>query len=92
MQWDITKDPSPSDEEGETTSWQTRLRLNLPKLGQVVATIGLNKGDVKVTLNATDSKTLSLMQNGQQPLTESMTAAGLNIIGMDFRTIHEKGG
>ena len=92
MQWDITKDPSPSDEEGETTGWQTRLRLNLPKLGEVVATIGLNKGDVKVTLNATDSKTLSLMQDGQQPLTESMTAAGLNIIGMDFGTIHEKGG
>jgi hypothetical protein len=92
MQWDITKDPSPSDEERETTSWQTRLRLNLPKLGEVVATIGLNKGDVKVTLNATDSKTLSLMQDGQQPLTESMSAAGLNIIGMDFGTIHEKGG
>ena len=92
MQWDITKDPSPSAEEGETTSWQTRLRLNLPKLGEVVATIELHKGDVKMTLNATDSKTLSLMQDDQQPLTESMTAAGLNIVGMDFGTIYEKGG
>ena len=92
MQWDITKDPSPSDEEGETTSWQTRLRLNLPKLGEVVATIGLDKGGVKLALNATDSKTLSLMHDGQRPLTESMTTAGLNVIGMDFGMIHEKGG
>ena len=92
MEWDITKDPSSSGEEEETTSWQTRLRLNLPKLGEVVATIELHKGDVKMTLNATDSKTLSLMQDDQQPLTESMTAAGLNIVGMDFGTIYEKGG
>ena len=92
MQWDITKDPSPSGEEGETTSWQTRLRLNLPKLGEVVATIGLNKGDVKMTLNATDAKTLSLMQNDQHPLTESMAAAGLNVIGVKFGVNHDKGG
>jgi hypothetical protein len=92
MEWDIAKDPSPSSEEGETTIWQTRLRFNLPKLGEVVAAIGFNKGDVKMTLNATDSKTLSKMRDGQQPLTESMTAAGLNVIGMDFGTIHEKGG
>jgi len=92
MQWDITKDPSPSGEEGETTSWQTKLRLNLPKLGEVVATIGLNKGDVKIILNATDSKTLSKMRDDQHPLTESMTAAGLNVIGMDFGMVHEKRG
>jgi hypothetical protein len=92
MEWNIAKDPSPSGEEEETTSWQTRLRFNLPKLGEVVATIGLNKGDVRMALNATDSKTLSKMRDGQQPLAESMTAAGLNVIGMDFGTIHEKGG
>ena len=91
MEWDITKDPSSSGEEEETTSWQTRLRLNLPKLGEVVVTIGLDKGGVKLALNAADSKTLSLMHDGQRPLTESMTAAGLNVIGMDFGTIHEKG-
>lgn len=92
MEWDITKDPSSTGEEEETTSWQTRLSLNLPKLGEVVVTIGLDKGGVKLALNATDSKTLSLMHDGQRPLTESMTAAGLNVIGMDFGTIHEKGG
>ncbi len=91
MQWDIAKDPSPSDEEGETTSWQTRLRLNLPKLGEVVATIGLHKGDVKMTLIATDSKTLSKMQDDQQPLTESMAAAGLNVVGVKFGINHDKG-
>jgi hypothetical protein len=91
MEWDITKDPSSSGEEEETTSWQTRLRLNLPKLGEVVVTIGLDKGGVKLALNAADSKTLSLMHDGQRPLTESMTAAGLNVIGMDFGAIHDKG-
>jgi hypothetical protein len=92
MEWNIAKDPSSSGEEEETTSWQTRLRFNLPKLGEVVATIGFNKGDVKMALNATDSKTLSKMRDGQQPLAESMTAAGLNVIGMDFGIVHEKGG
>ena len=92
MEWGIMKDPTPSGEEGETTSWQTRLRINLPKLGEIVATIGLDKGGVKVALNANDSKTLSLMQDGQQPLTESMTAAGLNVLGMDFGKVHDNGG
>ena len=92
MEWNIAKDPSPSAEEGETTSWQTKLRLNLPKLGEVVATIGLNKGDVKIALNAMDSKTLSKMRDDRQPLTESMTAAGLNVTGMDFGAIHDQGG
>ena len=91
MEWNIAKDPSPSAEEGETTSWQTKLRLNLPKLGEVVATIGLNKGDVKIALNAMDSKTLSKMRDDRQPLTESMTAAGLNVTGMDFGAIHDQG-
>ena len=87
MEWDITKDPSSSGEEEETTSWQTRLRLNLPKLGEVVVTIGLDKGGVKLALNAADSKTLSLMHDARRPLPETMTAAGLTVIGMDFGTI-----
>lgn len=89
MEWDIAEHPSAETETGETTRWQTRLRLTLPNLGEVVATIGLDAGSVRVALAATNAKTSALMQSGRQPLAAAMEAAGLNIAGMEVR--HDTG-
>jgi len=85
MDWEITDHPSTGDEPDEPPRWQTRLRINLPKLGEIVANIGLDTGGVKVSISATDDKALSRMQSQRLPLAESLSAAGLTVLGVEVR-------
>ena len=85
MDWEITDHPSTGDEPDETPRWQTRLRISLPKLGDIVANIGLDTGGVKVSISATDDKALSRMQSQRKPLAESLSAAGLTVLGVEVQ-------
>lgn len=85
MEWDITEHPSAEDEVAELPRWQTRLRLTLPKLGEINATIGFDARGVQVALRATDAETLALMQGDRQPLAAAMEAAGLNVLGVEVQ-------
>jgi len=84
MEWSITDQPPSGRESPDPQQWQSRLRLTLPKLGEVVATLELNQGGLKLAIRAQDEATLSLMRNDQQPLSEAMTTAGLKVLGIDF--------
>ncbi len=87
MDWDIMRDPPPSpNEENESTRYQTRLSLNLPRLGEVIVNIALENGDIRVNIHAKDESTLSLLRSDRQPLSDSMQAAGLNVIGLEVGT------
>jgi hypothetical protein len=85
MDWEITDHPSTGDEPDETPRWQTRLRINLPKLGEIVANIGLDTGGVKVSISAADDESLSRMRSQRLPLAESLSAAGLTILGVEVQ-------
>ena len=85
MDWEITDHPSTGDEPDETPRWQTRLRINLPKLGEIVANIGLDTGGVKVSISATDDESLSRMRSQRLPLAESLSAAGLTVLGVEVQ-------
>ena len=85
MDWEIIDHPSTGDEPDETPRWQTRLQISLPKLGDIVANIGLDTGGVKVSISATDDKALSRMQSQRQPLAESLSAAGLTVLGVEVQ-------
>ena len=85
MEWDITEHPSAENETAQLPRWQTRLRLTLPRLGEIVATIGLDARGVQVALGATDAETLALMQGDRQPLAEAMEAAGLSVLGVEVQ-------
>ena len=65
--------------------WQTRLRLTLPKLGEIVAIIGFDTRGVQVALSAADTETLALMQGDRQPLAAAMEAAGLSVLGVEVQ-------
>ena len=85
MDWEITDHPPTRDEPDETPRWQTRLRITLPKLGEVVANIGLDSGGVKLSISATDDESLSRMQSQRLPLAESLSAAGLTVLGVEVQ-------
>ena len=83
MEWSITDQPPSGRESSDPQQWQSRLRLTLPRLGEVVATLELNQDGLKLAIRAQDEATLSLMRNDQQPLSEAMTTAGLKVLGID---------
>ena len=81
MEWDIYEQV-PGDEENTdepATQWRTQLRLSLPQLGDITATILLNTQGVSIELNTITTETGALLKNNQLPLTIGMQSAGLTI-------------
>jgi len=81
MEWDIYEQV-PGDEENTdepATQWRTQLRLSLPQLGDITATILLNTQGVSIELNTITTETGVLLKNNQLPLTIGMQSAGLTI-------------
>lgn len=89
MQWDIKDDTqrrqsadSPA-EEGE--KWQTRLRLRLPKLGEVDARLYIRDQQIALSLVAADPETREKLRSGGMDLRDQLEKAGLNLatVGVD---------
>ena len=89
MEWDIAEHPPAENETAEPSPWQTRLRLTLPKLGEVTATLGLDSRGVHIALDAAAAETAKLLQGSQQPLAAAMAAAGLSVFAMEAQ--HDAG-
>ncbi len=79
LEWEIHEETPENNRDNETTQWKTKLRLSLPQLGDITATIILNAQGIRVKLDATTSTTIELLENNQRPLTSKMYSAGLNI-------------
>jgi hypothetical protein len=62
--------------------WQTSLRLQLPSLGNVHATLAFVPQGLRINLKAADEGTAGIMQGAQDKLLRSMEAAGLRVLGM----------
>ena len=82
MEWDIYEHPQDKEKENEseqTAQWRTQLRLSMPQLGDITATIALNAQGINIKLNTSQPETASLLKNNQLPLAMDMQSAGLNI-------------
>lgn len=77
-------------EGGELPQWQTSLRLQLPRLGNVQAALAFTPQGVRINLRATDSDTTEVMKGAQDKLLNSMQASGLHVLAMSVER-HEKG-
>ena len=86
MEWSITEQPHSGNESPDPPRWQSRLRINLPRLGEVIANLDLDHSGVKLSIRAQDESTLSLMRKDRQPLSEAMTSAGIKVLGIDLGT------
>ncbi|MDE2389018.1 MAG: flagellar hook-length control protein FliK, partial [Betaproteobacteria bacterium] len=83
MEWDIYEG-SQENNAGENdldqaAQWRTRLRLTMPELGDITATIALNATGINIQLNAARSETASLLKSNQLPLAGSLQSAGLHV-------------
>lgn len=83
MQWDIQNDSTRREsadspaEEGE--KWQTRLRLTLPKLGEVEARLYIRDQQIALSLFAADIETREKLRGGGMDLRDQLEKAGLGL-------------
>jgi len=75
--------------EIEMPNWQTSLRLQLPRLGDVQATLAFTQQGLRIDLKAADATTAEAMRSAQDKLRNSMEASGLNVLAMSVER-HEK--
>lgn len=80
MEWMIQEQPANQPGTSErSTRWQTHLRLQLPKLSEIDATLIIDARGVTIKLNANMEATTHLMQQEQAALIEALSAAGLTV-------------
>ena len=87
MEWDIYEQQSQGqeNESDSAAQWRTQLRLSMPQLGNITATIALNAHGINIKLNASQAETASLLKNNQLPLTIDMQSTGLNIQSVEVQ-------
>ena len=89
MEWDIYEEPqeNTAKENGldQAAQWRTQLRLSMPELGDITATIALNTSGISIKLNTSKLETAGLLKSNQLPLTTGMQSAGLNIQAVEVK-------
>ncbi len=90
LEWDIAEHAPAERETAQPMRWRTRLRLTLPKLGEVAASLELDSRGVRLALGAAAAGTAELLRGNQQLLAASMEAAGLSMLAVEVRHDAEK--
>jgi flagellar hook-length control protein FliK len=86
MEWEIRRDGSGATEIPEAQDvWQTRLRLNLPRLGEIDVRLQFSAGSVNVMLDTPQAASGSKLQAALPALQQSFSAAGLNLAGAQVK-------
>lgn len=74
--------------DAELPHWQTSLRLQLPSLGNVQATLAFIPQGLRINLKA-ESGAAEIMKSALDKLLRSMESSGLHVLGMSVER-HEK--
>lgn len=69
-----------ADLAAEQRQWQTKLDLNLPKLGELGVVATLVQGQFSLRFHAVDEKTAALIKTHQADLMQRFAAAGLSLV------------
>jgi hypothetical protein len=91
MDWVVeerdAREQGSADEAAE--NWNTRLRLTMPNLGEVSATLAFGAQGLRINLAAADLATAETLKTAQMRLHHSLEAAGLSLSGL---TVEHDGG
>ncbi|MHC1698356.1 MAG: flagellar hook-length control protein FliK [Geobacteraceae bacterium] len=81
MSWDVEKQTGKCDQEDEQ-SWRTTIRLALPNLGEVRATLVSSDEGITGRITTASASTKNVMQKELASLEEKMAGSGLTLISM----------
>ena len=90
LHWEITEETPQGDAAAaeEPAQWSTTLRLTLPRLGELSATLRLTPDGVRVALSVPERTGAGLLRNGQAELSDALAAAGVPLLSMSVES-HE---
>lgn len=82
MQWEIHEQtPQPrAPEEEQQQQWATQIRLDLPKLGMVSATLRFNNAGLSLTLDTSTTATRATLGNASSQLVAALSDRGIPVI------------
>jgi flagellar hook-length control protein FliK len=81
LEWRIEEEPQHDSSSAEApTSWKTSLRLELPQLGAMRATLSIAGNDVRMTLSAAEVDARSALRAGEPALRAAFQRAGLTLL------------
>ena len=92
MQWEIETDNEHQQSSGDDDSqkWQTRLRLTLPRLGEVEARLHVQGQQLTLAMHATSAETRELLRGGTATLRSQLEQAGLDLASLGVASPQEK--
>lgn len=85
MFWEINEDSGNSQQgrENDNTQWQTRLKLNLPQLGGIEASLCLRQGrEIEISLNVEQGASGVKLDAAGEMLKQQFADAGLNLFNL----------
>lgn len=84
MEWIVEERQARSGDNGddEPVHWQTKLRLQLPSLGNVSAALAFTPQGLRISLVASEQATAETLKAAQGKLQKSLDAAGLPLLGL----------
>lgn len=74
-------------QEDEARSWQTRLRLTLPSLGKIDASIVLTQSGVAVSIDAEEGESTAKLREAEASLWGALGAAGVPLLGFKVEDV-----
>ncbi|MDT8364758.1 MAG: flagellar hook-length control protein FliK [Nitrosomonas sp.] len=85
IEWMIHEQPAKSTSPTESAHWQTRLRLQLPNLDEIDATLIIDAQGVRIKLNAREERAADILKQEQAALVAAMSAAGLTVQTIEIK-------
>ncbi|HIJ82370.1 MAG TPA: flagellar hook-length control protein FliK [Desulfuromonadales bacterium] len=86
MEWAVMEREARRNQSGERErSWETSLKLNLPRLGAVSVKLDLEGTRVSMDVRAASKGTVPLLESGRERLSEQFEAAGLTAVEIGIR-------
>lgn len=91
MEWEI-EDPTGGSAGGaaEDHTWNTSLRLTMPRLGAVEARLQLSAGGVSVRLLAAEPEARAALAAGREALAGALAGARLPLLGLSVEPVDER--
>lgn len=89
MAWDVEKQAGDSDQESEQ-SWKTSMRLTLPNLGEIHATLVSSDEGIKGRITTDSTATKNVMLQELASLEEKLAGSGLTLISMAIEERDER--
>jgi hypothetical protein len=83
LDWQVEEDPRDERDHDESADWRTRLRLELPRLGDIAAEMSLGADGLKIRIMARRDDALQEVRTALPALIERLRLAGLDLAGIE---------